>query len=92
MIVWHSFICNNISGLTPLPRAPALVQKEFTALPVINKPAQNDDDDDDIMATLMKYEKVSPSNQCEFFLCQSKVLLSILKFSSFIYCYHFNYP
>jgi len=45
------------NSLTPLPRAPALVQKEFTALPVINKPNENDNDDDDIMATLMKYEK-----------------------------------
>ena len=43
-------------GLTPLPRPPNLVQKKFTALPQISKPSE--DDDDDIMATLMKYEKV----------------------------------
>jgi hypothetical protein len=44
-------------SLTPLPRPPNLVQKEFTALPVLNMQTSEQDDDDDIMATLMKYEQ-----------------------------------
>jgi len=44
-------------SLTPLPRPPNLVKKEFTALPQISKPSDTADDDDDIMATLMKYEQ-----------------------------------